>query len=214
MASSRGQRKPFIVLGFLGLALCGCVVLVAVIAFIDPFNLGVGAKVLSFFAPTPTPTPTPRPTPDPCLRTQGTLILGCPAPDFNLTTFEGQEITLANLRGKVIVINFWASWAKPCEGDVISLQGAWKHYLERGDVMFVGIAWVDTEQKAGEFIQEFTLTYPIGMDIQTRIAQAYRITGVPETYIVDKNGLLAFIKIGQFSSVDEISEALGPLLAP
>jgi cytochrome c biogenesis protein CcmG/thiol:disulfide interchange protein DsbE len=212
MVSPIEKRKLFIGFGLLGLVLCCCAILVAALVFVDPFNLGISEKVYAFFRPTSTPTP--KPTPDPCLGTQGPLIVDCPAPDFTLTTFDGQEISLAELRGKVVVINFWASWAIPCKDDVVKLQAVWKDYLVRGDVVFIGINYIDTDQKAREFIREFALTYPNGPDVTTSISQAYRITGVPETYIVDRNGILAFMKAAPFLSVDEVRAGVDPLLTP
>ncbi len=212
MTSPPQQRKLNITLGLLGLAVCCCISLAVVLVFTDPFKMGVGEKILTLFKPAPNPTI--RPTPDPCLKPQGPLITGCPAPDFSLTTFDGQEISLAGLRGKVVVINFWASWAYPCEADVTALQAAWNDYRARGDVVIIGIDYRDTDQNALEFIQKFTLTYPNGPDAGTRISQAYHITGVPETYIVDKTGNLAFSKTGPSLSADEVKAAVDPLLAP
>ena len=218
MVSLPQQKRLFIGLGFLGLAVCCCAILGVVLAFTDPFHLDVGGKILAFIRPTstpiPTPPPTPKPTTDPCLQKQGQLIIGCPAPEFDLTTFDGQVLSLAKLRGKVVVVNFWASWAVPCRADVVNLQAAWKDYLERSDIVFMGLAWVDTDQEAREFIREFALTYPNGLDIGSRISQAYHITGVPETYIVDKNGLLVYIKSGPYQSVVEIKVVIDPLLRP
>lgn len=109
------------------------------------------------------------------------------APDFSLTTFEGQEIKLSELRGKPVVINFWASWCIPCRTEAPILERAWKDYGERG-VVILGVDYVDTYDAAKKFIQEYGMTYPNGPDLGTRISQMYRITGVPETYFVTREG--------------------------
>ena len=94
------------------------------------------------------------------------------------------------------------------------MQAAWQDYAARGDVLFVGVAFTDTDQKALEFIHQYGLTYPAGPDAGTRISQAYRITGVPETYIVDRKGNLAFVLRVPFQTADEVKAAVDPLLAP
>ncbi|MDL1894658.1 redoxin domain-containing protein [Anaerolineae bacterium CFX7] len=109
------------------------------------------------------------------------------APNFTLRTFDGQSITLSELRGKPVVINFWASWCIPCRTEAPILERAWKDYRERG-VVILGVDYVDTEDAAKKFIQEYGMTYLNGPDLGTRISQMYRITGVPETYFVTREG--------------------------
>ena len=143
---------------------------------------------------------------------QGPVAIGKEAPDFSLVSFDGEEFTLSELRGKVIVLNFWASWCKPCEQEAVDLENAWQLYQERGDIVFLGVAWTDTEDKSLSYLERFGITFPNGPDLGTRISQAYRITGVPETYIIDRSGNLAFVKLSPFISVDEIRMAIDPLL--
>jgi cytochrome c biogenesis protein CcmG/thiol:disulfide interchange protein DsbE len=143
---------------------------------------------------------------------QGPVQIGKPAPDFSLTTFEDESISLESLSGKVVLLNFWASWCKPCEQEAADLEEAWRFYKPRGDVAFVGIDWTDTEPNAMEYLAKFDITYPNGPDLGTRISQAYRTTGVPETYIIDKQGNLRYIKISPFLSLQEIYNVIDPLL--
>lgn len=125
----------------------------------------------------------------------GPVGQGQAAPDFTLTTFAGETYTLSELRGQVVVINFWASWCIPCEQEAFELENTWRHYKDQG-VVFIGVDYVDTETEALAFIRRFDITYPNGADLGTRISQAYRIRGVPETYIVDQAGMLAQVDIG------------------
>ena len=143
---------------------------------------------------------------------QGPVGVGVKAPDFTLTTFEGEQISLADLRGKVVVLNFWASWCKPCEQEAADLEAAWRMYQPGGEVVFLGVDWTDTESKAYQYLEKFDITYPNGPDLGTRISQAYRTTGVPETYIIDRQGVLAYVKFSPFLSLSEITNAIDPLL--
>jgi cytochrome c biogenesis protein CcmG/thiol:disulfide interchange protein DsbE len=109
------------------------------------------------------------------------------APDFILTTFDGKTIRLADLRGKVVVVNFWASWCVPCREEAVFLEKQWRVYKDRG-VVFVGIDYVDSESNARAYLKEFNITYPNAPDLGTEVSQRYRIKGVPETYFIGRDG--------------------------
>lgn len=143
---------------------------------------------------------------------QGPVVVGQKVPNFSLTTFEGEQYNLADLKGKVVVLNFWASWCIPCEQEAAELETAWQGYSPRGDVIFLGADYVDTEPEAKGYLAKFNITYPNGPDLRTKISQAFRIRGVPETYIIDKSGVLRSVKIGPFESLAEIQRAIDPLL--
>jgi cytochrome c biogenesis protein CcmG/thiol:disulfide interchange protein DsbE len=148
------------------------------------------------------------------IRAQRPIVeIGSPAPDFVLTTFDDQEIRSEDLKGKVVVLNFWASWCKPCEQEAADLETAWQYYKPGGDVVFLGLAWTDTPTESAKYLAKFNISYPNGPDLGTRISQAFnRNMGVPETYIIDQNGILHYIKIGPFMSLQEITAAIDPLL--
>jgi len=134
---------------------------------------------------------------------QGPVNVGATVPDFTLTTFDGQTIDIQDLRGKVVVINFWASWCKPCEQEAAELEQAYNRYRDE-EVVFLGVDYVDTDREAMAYLEKFGITYPNGPDLGTRISQAFRIRGVPETYLVAADGRLAAIKIGPYASLEEI----------
>ena len=133
------------------------------------------------------------------------------APDFTLTTFDGRTVTLSELRGQVVIINFWASWCVPCREEAAYLEETWRKYEDQG-VVFIGVDWVDTEKEALAYIEEFDITYLNGPDLGTRIAQAYNIQGVPETFFVAKNGEIRGVHIGPLKS-PELDEKIEEMLA-
>ncbi len=133
------------------------------------------------------------------------------APDFTLTSFDGQTVTLSELHGQVVVINFWASWCPPCREEAAYLEQTWRKYQDNG-VVFIGVDYVDTEKEALAYIDEFDLTYLNGPDVATRISQAYNIQGVPETFFVAKNGELRGVHIGPLYP-PQLEEKIDELLA-
>jgi cytochrome c biogenesis protein CcmG, thiol:disulfide interchange protein DsbE len=150
---------------------------------------------------------------------QGTAQPGQKIENFALTLYSGYEyegktsIHVADLRGKVVVINFWASWCKPCEQEAADLKQAWDYYSASSDkVIFIGADYVDTEPEARVYLKKFGITYPNGPDLATKISQYFRIQGVPETYFIDKNGVLQYVQIGPFTSLEQIKGILDPML--
>lgn len=133
------------------------------------------------------------------------------APNFTLQAFDGQHIELASLRGQVVVVNFWASWCKPCEAEAADLENAWRHYKDQG-VMFLGVDYVDTNTEALAYLDRFDVTYPNGPDLQTRISQAYRVKGVPETFVIDQAGVVQRVFVGPTTQL-ALSAVIDQLLA-
>jgi len=136
-------------------------------------------------------------------RTEGRPESG-PAPDFTLQLFDGGSLRLSDLRGQVVVINFWASWCQPCKDEAPDLERVWRRYKNKG-VVFIGVNWSDTESKARAYIEEFDVTYPNGPDLGRRIGQRYRIRGVPETFFVNKAGEIAEVYISPMTETQLVS---------
>jgi len=134
-----------------------------------------------------------------------------PAPDFTLTLFDGEQLSLSELRGQVVVINVWASWCPPCRDEALVLERAWRTYQDRG-VTFVGVDYMDTEPAALAYIKEFGVTYPNGPDLGSRIAEAYNVQGVPETFFVTPQGEIADAHVGPLSEA-QLTAILERLLA-
>lgn len=143
---------------------------------------------------------------------QGQVGIGQSAPDFELETFSGKTYRLADQRGKVVVINFWASWCESCKPEAEDLEMAWRKYRDGGEVLFLGVDYTDTEPEAMAYLDEFQITYPNGPDLRTKISQAYRIRGVPETYVIGRDGKIAHVQIGPFQSQAAIESIVETIL--
>jgi cytochrome c biogenesis protein CcmG/thiol:disulfide interchange protein DsbE len=123
-------------------------------------------------------------------------LVGRPAAAFTLTAFDGNPVALEALRGKVVVVNFWASWCNPaCYDEAPVLERAWRTYRDRG-VVVIGVDMQDTPEAAREFIRRFELTFPNAPDHGGKVAVEYGVYGVPETFFVDRAGTLRAKHVG------------------
>lgn len=129
------------------------------------------------------------------------------APDFAFTTFTGEEVKLADLKGKGVVLNFWASWCNPCREEAALLEAAWRREQNRG-IVFVGLDYLDQEHAAQEYLAEFNITYPSGPDLQSAAARRYRIQGVPETFFITPEGQIASLVIGPIVNESDLNKRL------
>lgn len=136
------------------------------------------------------------------------IRVGDEVPNFTLTTFDGNPISLGELRGKVVLINFWASWCLTCKDEAAALQTVWQEVSPGGEVVFLGVDYADTEPEAKAYLNEYAITYINGADLRSEISHLFRISGVPETYVIGKEGQLIGFKIGPFGSADEIRAML------
>ncbi|MCO6450623.1 MAG: TlpA family protein disulfide reductase [Caldilineales bacterium] len=116
------------------------------------------------------------------------------APEITFTTYDGQQMRLSELRGKPVVINFWASWCVPCREEQAILEETWQRH--KGDVMFLGLDYLDQEPNALAYLAEFGVTYPNGPDKGSRAYTTYHVQGVPETFFVDAEGRLHGYYVG------------------
>jgi cytochrome c biogenesis protein CcmG/thiol:disulfide interchange protein DsbE len=129
--------------------------------------------------------------------------IGDTAPSLDLVFYEGyawegrSQATLEDLRGNVVLLNFWASWCAPCRQEARLLEQTWRDYRDRG-VIFLGVAWSDTDSKAYDYLAEYDITYPNAPDLRLVAQKRYNFTGVPETWIIDRDGTLRYFKEGPF----------------
>jgi cytochrome c biogenesis protein CcmG, thiol:disulfide interchange protein DsbE len=121
--------------------------------------------------------------------------IGGRAPGFTLRKLEGSgTLDLASLRGHPVVLNFWASWCDPCKGEATMLQRQWTQYRKQG-VVFLGIDYHDVATDARTFLSHHGVTYPAVQDGSGKVGDRYGITGVPETYFVDRSGRLVGVHV-------------------
>jgi len=136
----------------------------------------------------------------------GALVLddGKLADDFEVTTFDGDQFRLSDQRGKIVIVNFWASWCNPCRDEMPLLTTA------RGalgdDVVMIGVNVEDVESDAREFMTTYRANYPSGTDHDNRISIDYGRTGVPETYVVDAEGHLVAHLPGAVTSLQQLQD--------
>ncbi len=144
--------------------------------------------------------------------------IGKSVPDFDLEYYPGYEyngieqMKLSDLRGKIVVINIWASWCKPCEQEAPDLEQAWQIYKDGGDVVILGVDYVDTPKGAEGYLTKFDITFPNAPDLKSNISSILnRQMGVPETYFIDRTGILRHVKVGPFASVGEIQSIISSM---
>ena len=139
-------------------------------------------------------------------------LVGGQAPEFSLPLFDGGTLATPVLRGRVVVINFWASWCFPaCYEEAPHLQRIWDRYRDRG-VVVVGVNIQDQDRPAREFLARFGQTFPNGMDPTGKISIDYGVYGVPETFFVDRKGRIVSKYAGAVTE-ETLASEIEPLLA-
>ena len=126
-------------------------------------------------------------------------LVGRPAAPFVLRTFDGKDVSLASLRGRVVVLNFWASWCYPaCYEEAPALERSWRAYRAR-EVSVVGVAIQDQPDAARKFIADFSLSFPNAPDPDGKVSVEYGVYGVPETFFIDRAGRIRLKQTGAVS---------------
>ena len=120
--------------------------------------------------------------------------VGHKAPDFTLNTLAGDEIQLSNLRGRPVVVNFWATWCPPCRAEIPFFQEANRKY--NGQAVILGVDDGEPRETVARFAGELGMTYPIPLDEEGVVSRQYRANSLPTTYFIDRNGVIQHLHIG------------------
>ena len=139
---------------------------------------GFGSKILSFLRPEVA---------------NSTPQLNHVAPDFELLTLDGQKVRLSSLQGSPVVINFWATWCFPCREEMPLLQQA---HEKNPDLIILAVNADEPTAEVQRYIEEMGLTFPVLLDEQAAVEGQYRVTGLPTSYFVDRDGVIRSFQIG------------------
>jgi peroxiredoxin len=124
--------------------------------------------------------------------------VGDRVPDYSAPDLTGEEISLASQQGKVVLINVWATWCGPCRVEMPPIQAAYERYREDGfNVLAVAIdAGPGYRDDVAEFVSELGLTFPVLLDPEARVSRLFQTVGVPETFVLDREGRIVKRLIG------------------
>lgn len=130
-------------------------------------------------------TPASHPPSDP--------LIGHTAPNFSMAMLSPQtgksDLSLTNFKDSPIVLNFWASWCEPCKEEAPLLESTWKRLQAQGkNIVFLGIDFQESTHDGSGFLHQYSITYPVGLDADGSIASKYRVTSLPQTIFINRNG--------------------------
>jgi len=129
--------------------------------------------------------------------------VGSKAPDFCLKDLSGQEYSLSELRGKPVLLNFWATWCGPCRGEMPYLEEIYREWSGKGLTLFAVNIGESSSQARG-YLQTYGMSLPVLLDSAQTVAKRYNITGIPTTFFIDKNGIIQGKVVGAFRDKESI----------
>jgi peroxiredoxin len=129
------------------------------------------------------------------------INVGNRAPDFTLEALDGSEVSLQDHRGKVVLINFWATWCPPCRDEIPDIEAAFKTRQEDGFVV-LGVNVEEAREIVAPFVDAFEMSYPVLLDESGRLLQTYRAMGLPMSVVVDQEGVIQARHIGVLTAAD------------
>jgi cytochrome c biogenesis protein CcmG, thiol:disulfide interchange protein DsbE len=122
---------------------------------------------------------------------------GFSAPDFTLNLLDGRQVTLSELRGKVVMVNFWATWCPPCKAEMPAIESVYRAFKDLGlEVLAVNTTNQDREADVLTFVQDLELSFPIPLDRTGAVSAAYSLRGLPSTYFIDADGVIREVVVG------------------
>jgi cytochrome c biogenesis protein CcmG, thiol:disulfide interchange protein DsbE len=139
------------------------------------------------------------------------IAVGTPAPDFELKTVEGKTYKLSDLKGKPVMLNFWATWCPPCRAEMPIMEAVYKEYEAQGFVI-LAINLGESDVAIKSFRDRLGLTFPIVVDKDDKVTRMYDIVPLPTSYFVDKDGIVQGKWTGEVRSVNQLKELLKPIM--
>jgi peroxiredoxin len=137
---------------------------------------------------------------------------GFTAPDLTLQTLDGETVTLSELRGQAVLINFWASWCPPCRNEMPAIQQVYEEYRDEG-FSVLAVNSQEQETRVAAFAESLGLTFPILIDRDGAVFDAYQVAALPTTFFVDRAGVIRGVTTGGFLSRPFFESEIAPLLA-
>ena len=145
-----------------------------------------------------------------CSEPSGARV-GEPAPDFQLENLAGQSISISDLQGKPVLLNFWATWCSPCRAEMPYLQQIYEEWSDKGLVL-LAIDIGEGPSQIKEFLEANNLSLPVLLDSDKSVAQKYNIWGIPTTFFIDKDGIIQVKIIGAFPNKTAIEKNLNKIM--
>jgi cytochrome c biogenesis protein CcmG, thiol:disulfide interchange protein DsbE len=136
------------------------------------------------------------------------------APDFHVETLDGDVLTLSDLRGRPVVLNFWATWCPPCRAEMPAFERVFRELGGEGvEIVAVNATSQDSRAAAAEFVEDYGLTFPIGLDVSGELQREYLVRALPTTFFVDREGIIREVVIGGPLAEAHLRSAVADLLA-
>ncbi|OGL06529.1 MAG: hypothetical protein A3I03_08285 [Candidatus Rokubacteria bacterium RIFCSPLOWO2_02_FULL_68_19] len=130
------------------------------------------------------------------------------AKEFSIPTLAGTTLRLADYRGKVVFLNFWATWCPPCKEEMPAMERLYQRYKDKGFVVLAVSVDAEGPPIVNPFVMEYKLTFPIGLDPKMAVAESYGVRGLPTSFLVDKRGTLVGLALGPREWNGKASRAL------
>ena len=137
--------------------------------------------------------------------------VGEPSPDFKLQNLDGQSISLSDLRGKPVLLNFWATWCLPCRIEMPYIQQVYEEWSGKGLVV-LAVNIGESPSKVKRFLQTYNLSLPVLLDPKQSAARKYNVPPIPTSFFIDKDGTIQVKIIGTFLSKEAIEKYLNKII--
>lgn len=144
----------------------------------------------------------PDPASQPAVDARGGLKAGVKAPDFELKTLTGESVKLSDLKGKKVMLNFWATWCPPCKKEMPEME---QFYNESGDQITILAVNIDPQLDVQKFVDENKITFPVLLDEEDAVNETYQILTIPTTYFIDSKGIIQHTFFGSMT-LDDMKE--------